>query len=192
MALTFDDGPDPEWTPLLLDALGVHDVHATFFVMGGAAARHPDLIERTRAAGHDVQLHCHEHHRHTDVDRDALERDTDSALSVLAERGVEPSRWRTPWGVLGPWTQELARARGLTLTHWTADTEDWAGDPAPLLLDRVLGALRPGAIVLAHDGLGPGARRAGCEETVALVGPLVRAIRGAGLTAGPLPSLPEA
>lgn len=186
VALSFDDGPDPTWTPRLLDALAGEGVRATFFVMGAAVLRWPEPVARAFAEGHDIQLHCHEHHRHTEIDEHDLRRDTGQALAALEELGVRPTRWRTPWGVLGPRTAAVAADLGLALTHWTADTEDWAGGPAAMLLDRVVPRLRPGAVVLAHDGLGPGALRPGCEETVTLVAPLVRAIRGAGLEPGPL------
>ncbi len=184
VALTFDDGPSASTAPLL-DALAAGGVRATFFVMGSAVDAFPDALRATLAAGHDVQLHCHEHRRHTELTRAELEADTDRALGVLGAFSVEPTRWRTPWGVLGPATAEVAAARELELTHWTADTEDWAGEPAPVLLERVRGSLLDGAVVLMHDGAGPGALREDCAETVALVPLLLEAIQAAGLSAGP-------
>lgn len=190
VALTFDDGPDPTWTPRLLDALAAADVRATFFVIGEAVAAHPDPVRRARDEGHEVQLHCWRHARHTTLDRAALEADTDAALASLRGLWLEPTLWRTPWGVRGPHTEAVAEARGLELVGWTADTKDWAGEPAAVLLQRVAGALRPGAVVLSHDGLGPGALRAGCAETVALVAPLAAAVRATGLEPGPLTRQP--
>lgn len=188
VALSFDDGPDPVWTPAILAALAEAGTHATFFVMGAALERWPEVAHATLEAGHDVQLHCHEHARHTGLSPAELAADTDRALAALARTGVAPTRWRTPWGVLGPDTAATAAARELTLTGWTTDTEDWAGEPWPALLERVTDGLRPGAVVLAHDGLGPGATREGCAETVALIGPLVAAIRAVGLEPGPVPA----
>ncbi len=187
VALSFDDGPDPVWTPRVLAALAEADVRATFFVMGAAVARWPEATRATLDAGHDVQLHCHEHRRHTTLSGSELATDTDRALAELDRLGVSPTRWRTPWGVLGPDSATLAAERDLALTGWTADTEDWTGEPWPALLGRVAGGLRRGAVVLAHDGLGPGATREGCAETVALIRPLVAAIREAGLEPGPVP-----
>ncbi len=187
VALSFDDGPDPVWTPRVLAALAEAGAHATFFVMGAAVARWPEVTRAVLAAGHDVQLHCHEHRRHTTLSADELANDTDRALAELARLGVAPTRWRTPWGVLGADSATVADDRGLALTGWTADTEDWTGEPSPALLARVAGGLRPGAVVLAHDGLGPGATREGCAETVALIGPLVAAIRAVGLEPRPIP-----
>jgi peptidoglycan-N-acetylglucosamine deacetylase len=166
--LTFDDGPDPVWTPAILDALADHPAPATFFVIGERARAHPDVVAAVLARGHQVQLHCHEHVRHTEAGRAAIERDTVRALEVLGELGVRPTRWRTPWGDQAPWTAEIARAHGLELVGWTVDTEDWRGDRAETMFAAIAAQLRPGAIVLLHDGLGPGSRRAGCEETVRL------------------------
>ena len=187
LRLTFDDGPDPRGTTRVLDALGAADAQATFFVLGARAAAQPKLIARILAEGHAVGLHGHEHLRHSELSRVAGEEDTDRALGVLGALGVEPSRWRTPWGEEAEWTREVARERGLDLVHWDADTHDWRGDPAPAMLAAVAPRLRDGAIVLAHDGLGPGALRDDCDETAALVGSLVAAGRELGLEPRALP-----
>jgi peptidoglycan/xylan/chitin deacetylase (PgdA/CDA1 family) len=185
--LTLDDGPDPRGTPQVLDALAAAGAHATFFVLGSRAAAHPELVERVLAEGHAVGLHGHEHLRHPGLSRAVGEADTDRALGVLGALGVEPSRWRTPWGEEAEWTREVATERGLDLVHWDADTHDWRGDPAPAMLAAVAPRLRDGAIVLAHDGLGPGALRDDCDETAALVGSLVAAGRELGLEPRALP-----
>ena len=99
--------------------------------------------------------------------------------------------WRTPWGLVTPATEEVARANRLDLAGWTADTEDWRGEAAEEMLGRVEPALEPGAIVLMHDGVGPGAIRGGCAETVALVAPLVALARVRGLDPTPLDALPH-
>ncbi len=91
--------------------------------------------------------------------RCGCERDTDAALQRLAELGVRPAFWRTPWGDVAPWSTQVARDRGLRLIGWTADTHDWRGDPATEMFEATRHALVEGAVVLAHDGLGPGAQR---------------------------------
>lgn len=187
-ALTFDDGPDPRFTPVLLDVLGRCRARATFFVMASAVARHPETLGATLAAGHDVELHCGAHLRHPRTSRAAIERDTDDALALLAEHGVRPRRWRLPWGDAAPWSAELARERGLELVGWDLDTHDWRGDPAATMLAAIEPGLAPGAAVLMHDGLGPGARRSDCEETIALVPRLLEAAAARGLAPGWLPA----
>jgi len=181
LALTFDDGPDPDWTPRVLDALADADARATFFVLTLRAAAHPRLVARMLDEGHAIGVHAHEHVRHTDLDAQAGAADLGRALRILDGLGADPVLWRTPWGVEAPWTAGLARARGLRLVHWTADTHDWRGDEAAAMLDAIRDDVRAGAVVLAHDGLGPGARRDDCAQTVALIGPLVALGRERGL-----------
>ena len=164
--LTFDDGPDPVWTPAVLAALSGSSLRATFFVIASRAAQHPRILAAIRSGGHAVELHCHEHVRHTEVDRAAIEGDTQRALTALADLGVTPRRWRTPWGAQASWTEEIAAAHDLELCGWDVDTHDWRGDAAEAMLASVGPGLHRGAVVLLHDGLGPGALRQGCEETV--------------------------
>lgn len=177
VALTFDDGPHPVWTPRVMEALRNADATATFFVVSPLARRFPHLVSEMRAAGHVVELHCGRHIRHTELTREQVEGDTSSALRDLQEIGVSPRFWRPPWGILAPWTAEIAGDYGLTLAPWTADTHDWRGDGAPEMIEAISPVLGPSAVVLMHDGLGPGARRSGCEETVALIDTLVYHIR---------------
>jgi peptidoglycan/xylan/chitin deacetylase (PgdA/CDA1 family) len=164
--LTFDDGPDPVWTPAILAALRGSPLRATFYVIAARAAEHPNLVAATRAAGHAVELHCYEHARHTEAGRAAIETDTRRALVVLATIGVRPRRWRVPFGSPARWTPEIAEAHGLELCGWDVDTHDWRGDGAERMLASVGPELHHGAVVLLHDGLGPGALRDDCEETV--------------------------
>jgi peptidoglycan/xylan/chitin deacetylase (PgdA/CDA1 family) len=178
LALTFDDGPDPVWTPRILDALVAARAHATFFPIATHAAQQPELVARMLAEGHALGLHCDAHVRHTDRDEAWLRHDTESALDRLASVGARPTLWRTPWGVLAPWTATVAAEHGLRLVPWTADTHDWRGDGALAMIERVRERLVPGAIVLAHDGIGPGARRTDCAQTLALI-PRIAALAGA-------------
>jgi peptidoglycan/xylan/chitin deacetylase (PgdA/CDA1 family) len=184
VALTFDDGPDPRGTPAVLEALAAAGVRATFFVLGERAEREPALLARTLAEGHVVEVHGHAHLRHTEHPREAVEADLRRALKTLGD--VRPTGWRLPWGDLAPYSRALAAEHGLTLVGWTTDTHDWRGDAAELMLDSV--ALEPGAVVLMHDGIGPGARRSDCTQTARLVGPLVGRIRERGLEPGGIPS----
>jgi len=178
LALTFDDGPDPDWTPLVLDALADAGARATFFVIAPRATRFPSLISRMREDGHDVAFHCKEHVRHDAMTPVGIEADVASGLPAL---GQPVRHWRTPWGFVTPATEEVAQRHRLGLVGWTADTEDWRGDALDEMLARVRGRISPGAIVLMHDGVGPGATRDGCAGTVDLVRPLVATVRSHGL-----------
>jgi peptidoglycan/xylan/chitin deacetylase (PgdA/CDA1 family) len=184
--LTFDDGPDPLWTPRILDALERVDVRATFFVITPLALKHRQLVAEALGAGHEVEFHCTEHVRHTRRSRREVEADTREGLQAVRSLGIEPQLWRPPWGVRAPWTQEVAEEFGLRLASWSVDTKDWRGDTAPEMLGRIEPLLGSGSVVLMHDGLGPGARRTGCGETVALVEPLVARLRELGCEPTPL------
>lgn len=186
IALTFDDGPDVRWTPAVLDALRDADARATFFVMAERAVAHPQLIARARSEGHAVELHCVRHVRHAELTDEELEQDTATGLTMLGGLGVRPRLWRAPWGTVRDHSHVVASRHDLRLVHWTADTEDWAGAPADELVRRVWPELGPGTIVLAHDGLGPGATREDCAQTVAMIEPLVSAARARGLRCEPL------
>jgi peptidoglycan/xylan/chitin deacetylase (PgdA/CDA1 family) len=186
IALTFDDGPDPEWTPRVLDALADAGARATFFVLAPRATAAPELIARMLGEGHAVQLHAHAHIRHTKLPEAVGADDTDRALAALATLDVRPTLWRTPWGVNAEWTERVAAARGLELVRWTADTHDWRGDRVAAMLAAIEEDVTDGAIVLCHDALGPGATRDGCAETVALIEPLVALARRRGLEPVPL------
>jgi peptidoglycan-N-acetylglucosamine deacetylase len=186
IALTFDDGPDPVWTPLVLDALASVHARATFFVVAPRARRYPLLLARMQKGGHAVGFHCTKHVRHDSMTPEEIEADLESGLTALAGT---VRLWRTPWGVVTPATEKVARKHRLTLVGWTADTGDWRGDPPEEMLGRVEGNLQPQAIVLMHDGIGPGATRDGCATTVDAISPLVSLARSRGLEPGPLRDL---
>ena len=186
ISLTFDDGPHPIWTPRMLEALRRAEARATFFVVAPLARRFPYLISDILRDEHRVEFHCTEHVRHTEQSRKEVESDVRDGLRELRRYGVRPRFWRPPWGVLAPFTSEIAYAFGLELALWTEGTHDWRGDPASEMLKRVSPKLSPGSIVLMHDGIGPGARRTGCAETVALVESLVERIRFLDCEPGPL------
>lgn len=178
VALTFDDGPDPVWTPLILDALANAHASATFFVVAPLAERYPSLLARMREEGHAVALHCTRHVRHDRMRQEEIASDVEQGLLTL---GRSVRYWRTPWGLVTPATGQVARERALTLVGWTTDSQDWRGGSREEMINLVEGGVKQESIVLMHDGLGPGTRREGCAETVALVGPLVSLARSRGL-----------
>lgn len=181
LALTLDDGPDPEATPRLLDLFAAHDARVTFFPIAARAAAHPELITRMLAEGHGVGMHCSDHVRHSERDRTWVGTDADRALITLRALGARPALWRTPWGDLAPFSEEIAGERGLCIVGWDVDTHDWRGDRAPEMVAATRGDLRPGAIILAHDGIGPGARRTHPGETVRYAERLISHAHNAGL-----------
>jgi peptidoglycan-N-acetylglucosamine deacetylase len=192
LSLTFDDGPDAIWTPRILRELERCQVAATFFMVGERVLAQPVLAEEVLAAGHEIQLHCHRHIRHTDLTEAELRHDSETALAALESVGVRPRLWRTPWGVCTDASHRVAARLGLQLVRWSIDTHDWRGDEPRAMLDHARPQLATGGAILMHDALGPGARRAGCKNTVALLAALTAAAHAAGLLLAPLGGAPVA
>ncbi len=186
LSLTFDDGPDPTWTPLILEQLQRCYVAATFFMVGERVLTEPVLVRKVLAAGHDIQLHCHRHVRHTELTEAELQHDGESALAALESVGVHPRLWRAPWGVCTDASHRVAERLGLQLVRWSIDTHDWRGDEPQAMLNHARSQLADGGTVLMHDALGPGARRAGCQNTFALLPALAAAVRAHGLLLAPM------
>ncbi len=184
--LTFDDGPDPYWTPRVADELERADVRGTFFAIGERVVEHVDVVRDLVRRGHEVELHCMRHVRHTDATQGEIEDDTREALAALQRAGVRPRRWRPPGGGIAPFTAAIASGHGLQLATWSVDPRDWAGDLAGVMLERIAPTLRPGAAVVMHDGVGPGALRGDCAQTVELIEPLVAVARERRLRPLPL------
>jgi peptidoglycan/xylan/chitin deacetylase (PgdA/CDA1 family) len=175
----------------VLDCLRRYGARSTFFVMAERALRHGVLIERMRAEGHEVAFHCLRHVRHSEMHESAVRRDTAEGLRLLRTMGIDPRRWRPPWGVVTAATRRVAGAFDLELAGWDVDSEDWRGDAAVRMHERMLDDLRAGAVVLLHDGLGPGVRRSGCRQTVELIPRLLETIHERGLRAVRLAELAE-
>ena len=152
--LTIDDGPDPEDTPRLLGLLAAHRAHATFFVIGENAARHPGLIRAIVAGGHEVAHHTQTHPVGSFwcASPARLARELDDALKALAAAGVSPTRFRPPVGIKNLWLAPALRVRGLTCIGWSArGLERLRGDPETVAA-RATRGLAPGAIILLHEG----------------------------------------
>jgi peptidoglycan/xylan/chitin deacetylase (PgdA/CDA1 family) len=151
-SLTYDDGPSPEQTGEVLDALAERGARATFFVLSERAEEHPQVIRRILAEGHEVGLHGIDHVRMTDLSQlEALRRIRTARQRVEAITGRPIRLYRPTYGALGVFTLLAARSLGLEVVIWTAWARDWSDAPAAELAGRVIGALHPGAIVLLHD-----------------------------------------
>ena len=159
VALTFDDGPDPVFTPRILDVLGAHGARATFFVLGDRAARYPEVIRRMHREGHTVGTHT-QHHRlrfHFGSPR-YVQREIEDAVAVVA--GILPARpalFRPPQGLRTPnFVSGWRRTSGLVCVTWSVRGLDSLATTAEAIVARVVRRLEPGAIVTLHDGTGLG------------------------------------
>ncbi|WP_028535255.1 polysaccharide deacetylase family protein [Paludibacterium yongneupense] len=154
VAITIDDGPDPEVTPLVLDILHRHRAHATFFCIGERARRHPELIAAIMAAGHAVESHSQRHRLDFSLLGPVrMAREIDEAQHTLARlSGQTPLFFRAPAGLRNPWLDPLLSARGLLLASWTRRGYDTREVSAERVTARLLHRLRGGDILLLHDG----------------------------------------
>lgn len=180
VALTFDDGPNPDATRRVLELLGRHAVAATFFVWGEQAQRHPEVVREALGGGHSVQPHCWAHVSHWTLTPAAIRADVDAVSALLAEIGVPPATlWRPPYGqTLTSATRAIAAERGLELAGWTINPQDYEGNDAQRMYAEVTGALagEEHSVVLLHDGhreTGQLKRRADATNTVELVAMLL-------------------
>jgi len=157
IALTFDDGPDPVFTPRILDLLDAHGARATFFVLGVRADRHPELIRRMRDRGHTVGTHTQHHHLRFHFSspsyvRREIEEAIDVVTDILRER---PTLFRPPQGLRTPFfSSAWRRMTGLSCVTWTIRGFDSLPTTADAIATRVIKRLAPGAIVALHDGTG--------------------------------------
>lgn len=152
IVLTFDDGPDPEVTPALLDVLAEFGCTATFFVLLGRARRHPDLVRRIVEGGHEIALHGDDHTRLTRLAADEAARRLERARAELVEITGTPVRWvRPPYGASSPVLAARMRRLGLVPVLWSATTWDWK-DVDDAARRGKIEAAGAGDIVLAHDG----------------------------------------
>jgi peptidoglycan/xylan/chitin deacetylase (PgdA/CDA1 family) len=155
IALTFDDGPNPIYTPRILAILKKYQVKATFFDVGRLVAAHPDLTRREYSAGHIIGNHTWTHANLTLLSAAGIQAQLDNASATIqTTTGVRPLFFRPPYGLYN--FQVLAQANylGITTVMWNVDSRDWTLPGVEKIVAVVLHATRNGAILLFHDGGG--------------------------------------
>ena len=155
VALTFDDGPNPSATTRILDTLEEYEVRATFFVLGQHAELWPNLVRRIADSGHSLGNHGYFHERLHDRLPSYVR--TDLLLGTAAIQrasDVRPALFRAPHGFRSPWTTAIAQSLGQRTIGWTLGVWDSSLPGADEIVRRVVEGVRPGAIVLLHDGDG--------------------------------------
>jgi peptidoglycan/xylan/chitin deacetylase (PgdA/CDA1 family) len=170
VALSFDDGPDPEVTPAVLDILARFGASATFFSVGRLLEAQPELARRVVAEGHELGNHSWRHSnwepfsspRAQIAEMERCER----AIAAIAGSGAVPL-YRAPFGVKSPPFVVAANAKRLTVVAWSLHSRDTRGARPAQIAGRVLRSVRPGDIVLMHDGHDrPGEHRTACADAV--------------------------
>jgi peptidoglycan-N-acetylglucosamine deacetylase len=155
VALTFDDGPNPDATPRILDALKARGVRATFFILGRHADAWPELVQRVADEGHAIGNHGW-HHRKLHVRGPGyVRRDlTMGTESIERACGVTPRLFRAPHGFRSPWVTAIAASLGQRTVGWSRGVWDSAKPGVEAIVRRTVGGTRPGRIMLLHDGDG--------------------------------------
>jgi peptidoglycan/xylan/chitin deacetylase (PgdA/CDA1 family) len=187
VALTFDDGPDPQSTPAILDGLDRLGWRATFFVLGSMVRSSPTMAAEVVARGHELGVHGDGHVSHLRRSPAAIHRDVARGRDAIVEAtGRRPSWFRPPYGTLSGGSLVAARLLGLRTVLWTTWGRDWREEAtAESITTDVTGGLRPGATVLLHDSdctSAPGSWRA----TLDALPRLGEVFADRGLCVGPL------
>ena len=176
VALTFDDGPSPTYTPPVLQVLADEGVPATFCLVGDMVRKRPELTRTVVGNGHTVCSHTMNHHDRLDERPPVeVEREVATGADIVATTtGTPVSLFRAPGGRTTPAMLDLVRRRGMRVVGWTLDARDFY-DPDPHVhAQRIINALEAGSVLLLHDGGGDRA------TTVALLRPMVQALKALG------------
>jgi peptidoglycan-N-acetylglucosamine deacetylase len=153
VAFTFDDGPDPECTPQVLDTLRSRGATATFFVLGEAARRSPELVRRAVAEGHEIGLHGQSHRPMTEIPVTERARSVVDGRRETARAAGRRADWfRAPYGKQTLDTVLLSRLLGMRPVMWSAYAREWEDHPIDWCADHAADAMSAGAILLLHDG----------------------------------------
>ncbi|GAA3106504.1 hypothetical protein GCM10010530_32630 [Kribbella aluminosa] len=175
VVLTFDDGPDAEYTPKVLGVLAKYDAKATFFEVGQNVRKHPELTKRIHDAGHSVQNHTWDHRDLRKLTAAKFQQEvtsTDQAIRV--QIGSTPGCLRPPYGGVSATVRQRARQLGKDLVVWTVDSRDWTKPGTAAIVQRVLKNVHSGSVILMHDG---GGNRA---QTVAALPAILTALKAQG------------
>mgnify|MGYP002520583389 CR=1 FL=1 len=149
IAITFDDGPNPEYTPKLLDGLEKRGVKATFFLLGEEVEQYPDVVRRIHDDGHLIGVHSYKHVNFKEVGTDCVQQQIEKTQKAIYDVTGEYAGYiRPPYGC---WQKELDQKVNLIEVLWNVDPRDWATTDADTVVQRILKDTKPGDIILLHD-----------------------------------------
>lgn len=188
ISLTFDDGPNPEATPRILDQLARHSVKATFFILGAHAEKWPDLVRRIAMDGHQLGNHGYFHRKLHFKLPSYVKRDL-----LLGKRAIErasgetPRYFRAPHGFRSPWVTAIASSLGERSVGWSLGVWDSDLPGVDAIVDKTIMGTKPGSIILLHDGDGYDAQ-GDRTQTAAAVPRIIRGLRARGYEFVTLPA----
>jgi peptidoglycan-N-acetylglucosamine deacetylase len=190
VVLTFDDGPDPNVTPRVLDVLERHGATASFFLIGRRAARHAPLVREILRRGHSAENHTQRHlYRFAALPPGAMRREIAGAQDAIADAGGGPAPrfFRPPAGIRSPLLDPALAAAGLDQVAWTRRGFDTVSRDPAAVARRLGRGLAAGDILLLHDGNAARAVSEGAPVVLEALPALLRRIAAAGLRAVSLP-----
>ncbi len=181
IALTFDDGPNPTFTPQILQVLAQHQARATFFMIGEHVHRHAAIARAVQAAGHAIGNHTYTHRRLIGCSLPQIRMELNQCqhtLKALLGDAYERTAklMRPPYGGYDMTSALLAQSLRYRMVLWSVSGEDWRADPGPLVAQRVLAQTQPGSIVLLHDGWNTSRPSQTEDEVIADRTPTVQAL----------------
>lgn len=152
IALTFDDGPHPRYTPKILDILEEYGVKATFFVVGVNAEYYPDTMEKIIEKGHEIGNHTYSHPHVSCLNSETLEREVEKCESAIyGLTDYKTKLFRPPEGMIDADVRTVLRSLDYKVILWDIDTQDWANTPPDKISDYVVKNVTSGDIILMHD-----------------------------------------
>lgn len=153
VALTFDDGPDPRFTPIILDILKQHHCKATFFMVGQNVFQHQDIVLKALVEGHEIENHTMTHPNLDKLPQNEVLWEINNCSKQIAKiTGLEPIYFRPPIGQSNHTVHKAAIDLNLQEVRWTICIENRSAPTPELMAQRVLQRIKPGSIILLHDG----------------------------------------
>ena len=187
VALTIDDGPDPEVTPRVLERLAQQGMPATFFLIAAKAERHPDLVKAILAGGHTLGNHSYSHFPFLMMKgKKVLRQEIERAQAVFRTFGVVPLAFRPPVGITNPTLWRILLDQGMYCVNFSCRAADFGNRRIKHLAAKILARVRPGDIILLHD-VAP--RPGGLEVLLAEFDTLLQGLRDKQLEVVPLARL---
>lgn len=164
VALTFDDGPSPEYTPKILDVLKEKEAKAAFFMVGSHVEKYPDVARRVFAEGHDIGNHTYSHRDLVPAGRKTILTELNKTdQTILRVVGVRTRLFRPPRGIISNAGRKLLVELGYTIALWTVSAVDWRGRPPKAIVGRIMRHIKTGGVILFHDS-GAVVRREGADR----------------------------
>ncbi|RJQ32172.1 MAG: polysaccharide deacetylase family protein [Actinobacteria bacterium] len=152
VSLTFDDGPNPKYTPDILDILKNKGVKATFFVVGSHVKRYPDIARRIVEDGHDIANHTYNHRELVRSSKETIVKELDKTNLAIADiTGVSTNLFRPPRGLHSKTSRQLIEEKGYKIILWSLSSVDWQNPPPSRIINRVKKYVKGSSIILFHD-----------------------------------------